>query len=102
VSGFLEPDKDIKTLILEELFEETGLLENNIETVSECMMTELDDSENDITAIGFNFLVKVKEKFIVKLDFEHSAYVWANRNELKDFDTVSGVFENFDKLNKNC
>ena len=98
VSGFIEKDKDIKTLILEELFEETGLLESNIDTVSKCMISELHDSSNDVTAVGFNFLIRVKEKFIVKLDFEHSAYVWVNKNELKEFDTVSRIVENFETL----
>ena len=88
VSGFLGEREAAEDAVLREVKEETGLVAK-IKKPGEMFKIE-DDGQNWII---IPFLVEVDSDKI-KLDSkEHTEYRWIDPKDIKNFDTVKGVFE---------
>ena len=89
VSGIIEKD-DVTPLdrAKTEIFEETGINENEIELLksSEQIKIESAQYKNHMWNI-FAFLFKTKNPK-VKLNWENSDYNWIKPNEIKNYETV--------------
>ena len=88
VAGYLDELKPIREKILEEIQEEIGLTEDNITTINIGRPYQFTDNELNKTWIRHPILVELKNKPIIKLDWEHTECKWIKPEELKEFDTV--------------
>ncbi|MBM3309219.1 MAG: NUDIX domain-containing protein [Candidatus Altiarchaeales archaeon] len=91
VAGFLDDLKPLREKVLEELKEELGLRESSISCMHFGRQYRFRDREIDKTWIVFPVLVDLKEKPVIKLDWEHVEYKWVLPEELKDFGTVPNL-----------
>ena len=89
VSGIIEKD-DITPLdrAKTEIFEETGINENEIQLLKSIEQIKIESTQYDNHEWNiFAFLFKTK-KPKVKLNWENSDYSWIKPNELKNYETV--------------
>jgi 8-oxo-dGTP pyrophosphatase MutT (NUDIX family) len=89
VSGIIEMnDKTPLHRAKTEIFEETGITENEIELLKYVEQIKIESAQykNHVWNI-FPFLFKAKDPTI-KLNWENSDYTWINPNEIKNYETV--------------
>jgi 8-oxo-dGTP pyrophosphatase MutT (NUDIX family) len=90
ISGFLdEPEKSVADKVREELFEEAGIDEENIISLKEGAVVELEDSEYGKTWVVHSILAEVKTN-AVRLDWEAEKYLWITPEEVWDYPLIPG------------
>jgi|GEM_PF-231820 len=93
ISGFLDDDQTIEEKVLEELNEELGINEDNINSMKKGSIIEYEDSAYKKTWLIRPVLVDVNTDNI-KIDWEAREFKWVLPEELKNFELLPG----FDKV----
>ena len=88
VAGYLDQNKPIKEKIIEELYEELGISENDIQSYKIGSSYSFFDESIKKEWIVFPVLVTLKKMNQVKLDWEHTDYTWIYPEKIDEFDTV--------------
>ena len=96
VSGYLEdePLAQAKT----EILEETGLVDTDFELVRQTDPVPVIDEENQRKWLIYPFLFRVKNPDRIQLDWEHIELKWIIPEEMKDYPTVPGLWEVFQRV----
>lgn len=101
IGGFLDdPQKSLMQKIHEELNEELGVQEKDIDHVVTGKMLRVDDPFLKRTWELCLALVELKTKPPIRLDWEHTAYRWISPEELSSYDTVPGLSNAFAEAQK--
>jgi len=98
IAGYLDELKPVYNKILEELREEVGLTEDNILSYHLGESFTFTDKSIGKTWIVHPACVILKEKPVIKLDWEHTEYRWIKPMDLDKFDTVPNIRESFDRI----
>ncbi len=93
VAGYLDEVKPLYEKILEELREEIGVREEDIESYHLGEPFSFLDKDIDKTWIVHPVCVVLKRKPVIKLDWEHTEYKWIKPSEIKNFDIVPNTEE---------
>ena len=94
ISGILEKNETPLSRAKIEIFEETGIKEEQIELVNAAkQMKVLSPQYKNHEWNIFPFLFKIENPY-VKLNWENSEFKWINVNELENYETVP----NLDKI----
>lgn len=100
VAGYLDELKPLEEKALEELKEETGISEDQINKITPLPCFKIDDKEIDKIFHCFPVLVELKNKPEVKLDWEHTEYRWIEPKKIKKFEIVYGLDKILDSMLK--
>jgi len=102
VAGYLDEIKPINEKIFEELREELKIKKSNISLIRMGTPYTFKDVKVEVnkTWIVHPFLIELKNKPEIKLDWEHIEYKWIKPEELKNFDTPPNLNKSFDNLFK--
>jgi ADP-ribose pyrophosphatase YjhB (NUDIX family) len=103
VAGFLDDEKSLEEKAREELREELGMGEEDIEKMEFGEVFDQDEPKYKKTWVIHPVLVKVKKKEI-KLDWEAEDCKWINPKGVEKFDLSPGfdkVLENLGIIKKN-
>ncbi|MCX6738311.1 MAG: NUDIX domain-containing protein [Candidatus Parcubacteria bacterium] len=87
VAGYLDEIKPIREKVLEELKEETNIIEDNIIDIKFGQSYKIKDDSVHRLWLRFPVLVELKEKPKIKLDYEHTDFKWIKPEEISKFDT---------------
>jgi 8-oxo-dGTP pyrophosphatase MutT (NUDIX family) len=88
VAGYLDEIKPVKEKMLEEVYEETGIAPDTIESYHLGEPYTFTDDTNGYTWIVHSAKVLLKQKPTITLDWEHTEYTWIKPEYLKNYDTV--------------
>jgi isopentenyldiphosphate isomerase len=88
VAGYLDQKRPIREKIFEELNEELGIIEKDIQSYHIGQSYSFVDSSIDREWIVFPVLVKLSNISSIRLDWEHTDYTWILPVEIDNFDTV--------------
>jgi len=88
VAGYFDEVKQVKDKALEELYEEIGLKEESIKSISVGSPYEVEDKALRIRWIICPVIVDLNSKPLIKMDWEHTEYVWVKQDCVKDYDSV--------------
>ncbi len=91
VAGFIDEEKPLKEKILEELKEELGILEKDIQKIKFAKPYEYNDKTIKKIWLRYPILVQLKQKPKIKLDFEHTEYKWLNPKEITKYKTAPNL-----------
>jgi len=97
VAGYLDEVRPLKEKVLEELREETGVLESNIKKMKYGKMFDFHDKDIGKTWIVNPALVELKEKPQIKTDFEHTEYRWVTEEQLKNLEISPDMRKSIEK-----
>ncbi len=90
VAGYIEPNEQPLETAYKEIFEETGLLQDQVKLIKQVTPVEFTDIYNDETynwvIHPFMFFVEKKEK--IQIDWEHTQYKWVDPKNINQFTTV--------------
>lgn len=88
IGGFIEDDKNSKEQVKKELFEETGLNDNNILDIKEGENYQsIDKKYNKIWQV-YPFLIEVNTP-LIKIDWEHYKFQWVTPEDLLNYASES-------------
>ncbi|HBG81485.1 TPA: hypothetical protein DDW69_01450 [candidate division CPR2 bacterium] len=100
IGGFLDEAKPLKQKVLEEVNEELGITEDEIEEARLFESYVFYDESIDKTWISFPALIELKVKPEIKLDQEHTDYKWIKPEDLKKYEFIPGLDEAIKKILK--
>lgn len=100
VAGYLDDFNGLREKVLEELREETGILEEDIKSIKFGEAYTSTDLETGKTWIVHPALVDLSKKPEIKLDWEHTEFKWVKVSEIKNLDVPNGLGENLGRLLK--
>ncbi|OIO66526.1 hypothetical protein AUJ68_00775 [Candidatus Woesearchaeota archaeon CG1_02_57_44] len=98
VAGYIDEVKSVRDFALQELWEETGITEQQILGMGFGEPFSFTDDEISKTWITHPVLVELKSMPVVLLDFEHTQQRWAKPEELAALDAVPNFSVGFEKL----
>ncbi len=81
VAGYLDELKPVSEKVIEEIKEETGIGKDKILSVKQGEVRKFYDDEK--TWISHPFLIELKEKPKVELDWEHTDFEWVELDDAK-------------------
>lgn len=93
VAGFLDEVCLVEKKVLEEIKEETGISESEIEKIVFKDIIRYEDLEIQRTWLIVPVLIELKRKPEIKIDWEHSDYRWIKPQDIKKYDIVPGLDE---------
>jgi isopentenyldiphosphate isomerase len=93
VTGYLDEVKTIREKVLEEIREEIGIGDDDILSYDFGESYEFKDVGANKTWIVHPVLVELKDKPVIRLDWEHTEYRWIKPDEIKKFDIVPRLDE---------
>ncbi len=96
VAGYLDEFKPVKQKALEEIWEEIGVKESEVKALKQGKRFQF--SRNNTTWFVHPFLFELDRKPKIKLDFEHTEYVWIEPSELKKYDVVPNALESWRRV----
>ena len=88
VTGYIDEMKTIREKVLEEIEEEIGISDEDILSYDFGESYEFKDVGVNKTWIVYPVLVELKDKPVIRLDWEHTEYRWIKPDEIKNFDIV--------------
>ena len=91
VAGYLDDLKPPKEKALEEVNEELGIKRNDILKISTGNPYKFHDKDVQKIWVIFPILVELKNKPMIKLDWEHTEYKWIKPNEINNHDVVPNL-----------
>lgn len=97
VAGYLDELKPLEDKVKEELKEELGILEQDIEEIKLGQIFEFTDESIDKTWIIHPVLVKLETEPNIKLDWEHTEYLWINPEEITSYQITPRLDESLRK-----
>jgi isopentenyldiphosphate isomerase len=98
VAGYLDEMKPVKEKVLEELGEEVGIEERDISSIKIGDPYEFRDEKIGKTWIVAPVLVKLKKTPEIKLDWEHTDFVWIEPEDICRYDTVPNLDKSLMKV----
>ena len=81
-----------------EISEETGLTTDDVELVGKGNPIEVTDEELGRQWLIHPFLFRVRDQPEVRLNWEHTEYLWIEPDRIQDMETVPNLKETWDKL----
>jgi 8-oxo-dGTP diphosphatase len=98
ISGYIEPGHSPLEQALQEIGEETGLSKNEVKLLKEGLPLEvIDETLGKIWVVHpFRFQVDNPEK--IQIDWEHSEYRWIEPEEIKNYNTVPGLYSAWERV----
>lgn len=97
VCGYIDQNKPLKELALLELEEEVGVFEAHIKHIAYGEPYTHTDV-NGFAWIIYPLLVELFEKPDIRLDWEHTEFVWIKRDGFLAYDTVPNLYEELASL----
>jgi 8-oxo-dGTP pyrophosphatase MutT (NUDIX family) len=93
VAGYVEVLEDPYDTAIKEIFQEAGICLDAITLVKKGQPIEISDTYEGrrYEWIVYPFLFHVKDKALVRIDWEHEEYRWVVPSEVKKLDTVPGL-----------
>ena len=91
IGGFIDEAVSLENKAITEAKEELGITEENIKSIQTGKRIDFYDKDIDITWYIFPVLIELKAKPEIKLDWEHTDFVWINPEDLNKYDTVSDL-----------
>lgn len=93
VAGYVEELEDPYDTAIKEISQETGIGLDAIMLVKKGQPLEISDTYEGrrYDWIVYPFLFHIKDKALVRIDWEHEEYRWILPSEVKKFDTVPGL-----------
>jgi 8-oxo-dGTP diphosphatase len=98
ISGYIEPGCSPLEQAFQEINEETGLSKDEVELLKEGFPLEvIDETLGKIWVVHpFRFKVDTPEK--IQIDWEHSEYKWIEPEEIKNYNTVPGLYSAWERV----
>lgn len=98
ISGYIEQGCSPLEQALQEIGEETGLSKNEVKLLKEGLPLEvIDETLGKIWVVHpFRFQVDNPEK--IQIDWEHSEYRWIEPEEIKNYNTVPGLYSAWERV----
>lgn len=93
VTGYLDEVKTIREKVWDEIEEEIGISDEDILSYDFGESYKFKDSSANKTWIVHPVLVDLKDKPVIKLDWEHTEYKWIRPDQIKKFDVVPRLDE---------
>lgn len=93
VAGYYDELKSVEEKALEEVGEETGILEGQISNIKTCQNFKLIDKEINKIFYVFPVLIYLNCKPEIKMDWEHTEYKWIDPADSDGYETVYGLDE---------
>lgn len=93
VAGYIDEELPVEEIACKEVKEELGVGEDVVESIKLGENFEIYDKEIDKTWIIFPAQIKLNYKPKIKLDWEHSEYLWIKPGEICNYDTVYKLAE---------
>ena len=81
-----------------EIAEETGLTADDVELVGKSDPIEVTDEELSRQWLIHPFLFRVLGESKIRLDWEHTEYLWIEPDRIQDMETVPKLKETWDQL----
>lgn len=101
VAGYLDQkERPIKEKALEEAKEELGVGESLVREVVVGEPYMFQDKDLGRKWLRCTVLLELKKKPEIKLDWEHTAYIWVTPKELKHIETTPGLYDDAMKVVK--
>ena len=98
ISGFVESYPQTQSLL--EIQEEIGLESGDVELSGSVAPFVIDDAASGLCWVIHAFYYKIKSHAKIRIDPEHSEYEWVEPNDIKNYDTVPGLIESFERVTK--
>jgi len=99
IGGYLDENKPLENKVKEELIEELDIKEENIADIKIGKAYAFHDEDIDKIWHIFPVLVKLKTEPKIKLDWEHTDFVWVKKEEIANYNTVPKLVEVLGHLN---
>jgi isopentenyldiphosphate isomerase len=99
LAGFVDDEKTMEEKVTFEIEEELGLKKTDIKSIKAGETYLFVDKNLDREWIRHVFLVEISTPTI-ELSWEHTEYVWINKEEIKNYETTPGFAEDLEKITK--
>lgn len=98
ISGFIEPGVKPEEQAKQELLEEAGLDSSDVELKKEGEVLEISDENLDRKWFVHPFRFTLADRKKITLDWENMEYNWVEPEKIKDYETVPGLYEAWEKV----
>jgi ADP-ribose pyrophosphatase YjhB (NUDIX family) len=98
VSGYIEEGNTPLMQALEEIREETGLSEKDIELVKQGEPLEVIDEELNRKWVVHPFRFRVQSPNKIRIDWEHTEMKWIEPEEIGKYETVPNLIETWERV----
>lgn len=98
VAGYLDELRPLEDKILEEVREELGILEEDVNEIKMGEIYEFLDKDIAKTWIIHPALIKLKKKPNIKLDWEHTEYIWIILGEITKYQITPRLDESLRRV----
>lgn len=98
IGGYLDDSKSLDQKVKEELSEELNIEDDDIANIKIGSAYKFHDQAIDKIWHIFPVLAELKTKPKIKLDWEHTDFVWIDIDEIKNYDTVPKLLEVLEHL----
>jgi 8-oxo-dGTP diphosphatase len=98
VSGFIEEGNTPYQQALEEMKEEVGLGEGDVELVKEGQPLEVVDEEMGRRWVVYPFRFGVKTAEKISIDWEHTELRWIDSKDIGQYETVPKLIETWQRV----
>jgi 8-oxo-dGTP pyrophosphatase MutT (NUDIX family) len=90
VAGFVEQNEEVYDAALKEIKEEVGIDKNDVFLIKKSSAIKFTDIYDDklYNWVVHPFLFHIKDRDIVKIDWEHTEFKWIKPSDIKRFNTV--------------
>lgn len=95
ISGYLEPEVLPRDQALTEVREETGLLADDLQGLTEGSPLDVVDTEHGLSWVVHPFLARVSEAATITIDWEAEQVRWTLPSELPSLSTVPRLADAF-------
>lgn len=100
VAGYIDEKKPIKEKALSEVHEELGVDESLISSVKIGKPYLFTDRKRKKKWLRCTVLLTLRQKPDIRLDQEHTAYIWVTPKEVRSIETTPGLYEDMLKVVK--
>jgi len=98
VAGYIDEPKPIRQKALEELEEELDIHSKDVSDFTAGEPYEFFDEGAKMSWIVHPVLVELKNKPQIRLDWEHTEFMWISPNEVEGYDTVPKLDESLKRV----
>ena len=98
IAGYIDELKSIRKKVLEELKEEIGVLQKDIQEIKIKESYEFFDSDIKKAWIIYPAIVELKKKPKIRLDWEHTEFKWIFSEEIMKYDIVPKLDESLKRV----
>ena len=98
ISGYIEPGQSPMEQALQEISEETRLTKDDVKLLKEGLPLEVIDETLDKIWVVHPFRFQVDNPEKIQIDWEHSEYRWIEPEEIKNYNTVPGLYSAWERV----